>query len=210
MPELRQAFQRELDAIDVNVIELLALIAPDLAKATHILLSGDNEAARVLAEHELIIGLHCPEIEERARRAVLLQAPVASDFRFLLCVLRILPDLERSHHLVVQIASRASRIRGEGLSPRSRALVARMGNTASGMWRQAAESWDQHGHSPTALIDECDEEMAELHASLMAELAAGLMTPPVTIEMTLMGYFYERLGDYAVDTARQTIYLEGF
>ena len=38
------------------VIELLALVAPDVARATHALLSGNHEGIKVLAEHELIIG----------------------------------------------------------------------------------------------------------------------------------------------------------
>ena len=129
MPEQRQAFQRELDAIDAKVIELFALVAADLARATHALPNGNNEVVKVLPEHELVIDLLCPEIEKLVKTAILLQAPVASDLRFLLCVLRILPELERSHHLVVQLASRANHIRSEDLSPRSGGLVERMGTS---------------------------------------------------------------------------------
>ncbi len=123
MPEQRQEFQRQLDDIDAKVIELFALIAADLARAIHALPNGNNEVVKVLAEHELVIDLHCPEIEKLVKTAILLQAPVASDLRFLLCVLRILPELERSYHLVVQLASRANHIRSEDLTPRSRGLV---------------------------------------------------------------------------------------
>ena len=147
MPEQRQAFQRELDDIDAKVIELFALVAADLARAAHALPNGNNEVVRVLAEHELVIDLLCPEIEKLVKTAILLQAPVASDLRFLLCVLRILPELERSHHLIVQFASRASHIRSENLSPRSRELVEQMGTLASDMWRRTADSWYQRDHS---------------------------------------------------------------
>ena len=98
MPEQRQAFQRELDAIDAKVIELFALVAADLARATRALPNSNNEVVKVLAEHELVIDLLCPEIERLVKTAILLQAPVASDLRFLLCVLRILPELERPRH----------------------------------------------------------------------------------------------------------------
>ena len=92
MPEQRQAFQRELDAIDAKVIELFDLVAADLATAAHTLPNGNNEVVRVLAEHGLVIDLRCPEVENLVKTAILLQAPVASDLRFLLCVLRILPS----------------------------------------------------------------------------------------------------------------------
>jgi phosphate transport system protein len=210
MPQQRQAFQRELDAIDAKVIELFALVVPDLARATHVFLSGNNETAEALAEHKLAVELLCPEIEELAKKAILLQAPVASDLRFLLCVLRILPELERSHQLVVQIASRAGHIRSEDLSPHSLMLIERMGTLVSGIWREAADSWQQPGHSAAATLAERDDEMDVLHASLMAELASGQVALPVAIEMTLVAPCYEHLEDHAVSITRQAIYLERF
>jgi phosphate transport system protein len=208
MPEQRQAFQRELDAIDAKVTELFDLVAADLASATLALPAG-NEVVKVLAQHGLVIELLSPEIEKMVKTAILLQAPVASDLRFLLCALRILPELDRSHHLVVQLASRASRIRSEDLSPRSRELVERMGNLASDMWHRTADSWYQRDHSAAIVLAERDNEMDQLHAGLIAELSSGRMALAVTIEMTLMAPLYERLSDHAVNIAGQVIYIAG-
>jgi len=51
--------------------------------------------------------------------------------------------------------------------------------------------------------------MDELHVSLTAELASGRLTLPVTMEMTLVARYYERLGDHAVNIARRVTYLAG-
>ena len=209
MPEQRQAFQRELDAIDAKVIELFDLVAADLARATPALPNGHSEVVKALAEHGLVIDLLGPEIEKRVKTAILLQAPVAMDLRFLLCELRILPELEHSHHLIEQLALRASHIRSEDLSPRSRELVERMGSLASGMWRRTADSWFQRDHSAAAVLAERGNEMDELHASLIAELSSGRMALAVTIELTLMAPLYERLSDHAVNIAGQIIYVAG-
>ena len=209
MPQQRQAFQRELDAIDAKVIELFDLVAADLARATPALPNGHSEVVKALAEHGLVIDLLGPEIEKRVKTAILLQAPVAMDLRFLLCVLRILPELEHSHHLIEQLALRASHIRSEDLSPRSRELVERMGSLASGMWRRTADSWFQRDHSAAAVLAERGNEMDELHASLIAELSSGRMALAVTIELTLMAPLYERLSDHAVNIAGQIIYVAG-
>ena len=209
MVEHRQEFQRELEAIEAKVIELFAMVAEDLPGATQALLSGNNEVLQVLTERDQVIDALYLEIEDLVNREILLQAPVASDLRFLLSVLRIVPELERSHDLVVQIASRSNHILGEDLSPRSRGLVERMGNLASDMWRQAADSWYQRDRSAAEALDGRDDEMDELHASLIGELASGRMTLPVTMEMTLVARFYERLGDHAVNIARRVIYLAG-
>ncbi len=147
MVENRQEFQRELEAIEAKVIELFAMVAEDLPGATQALLTGNNEVLQVLNEREQVIDALYREIEELVNREILLQAPVASDLRFLLSVLRIVPELERSHDLVVQIASRANHLLGEDLSPRTRGLVERMGTLASEMWRQAVDSWYQRDRS---------------------------------------------------------------
>ena len=209
MAEHRQDLQRELEGIEAKVIELFAMVAEDLARATDALLSGNNEIVKVLAEREAVIEALYPQIEETVNRNILLQAPVASDLRFLLSVLRIMPELERSHDLVENIARRADHILSGDLSPRARGLVERMGELVADMWRQASEAWYQRDSSAAAPLAERDEEMDELHASLIAELASGSMTLPVAMEMTLVARFYERLGDHAVNVARRVVYLAG-
>ena len=209
MPERRQEFERELEAIEAKVIELFAMVAEDLPEATQALLTGNRAGVQVLRERGQVIDSLYPEIEELVNREILLQAPVASDLRFLLSVLRIVPELSRSHHLVVSIAARANHILSEDLSPRCRGLVEQMGILASEMWRRAADSWYQRDRSAAAALSQRDDEMDELHASLIAELASGRMTVPVTMEMTLVARFYERLGDRAVNIGHRVIYLAG-
>ena len=209
MVEPRKEFERDLEAIEAKVIELFAMVAEDLPGATQALLTGNNQVLQALTEREQLINTLYPQIEELVNRQILLQAPVASDLRFLLSVLRIVPELERSHDLVVQVASRANHILGGDLSPRTRGIVERMGTLTSEMWRQAVDSWYQRDRSTALELEERDDEMDELHASLMAELAAGRMTVPVTMEMTLVARFYERLADHAVNIARRVVYLAG-
>jgi phosphate transport system protein len=205
----RQEFQGELEAIEAKVIELFAMVAEDLPKATDALLTGDADALEALGEREQLIDALYPEIEDLVNKEILLQQPVAADLRFLLSVLRIVPEIERSHDLVMHIATRANHLLGADLSPRSRGLVERMGDLAATMWRQTADSWYQRDRSAAFTLAERDEDMDELHAALIAELASGSMALPVAMEMTLVARDYERLGAHAVNIARRVIYLAG-
>jgi phosphate transport system protein len=205
----RQEFENELEAIEAQVIELFAMVAEDLPRATEALLTGNREVVKELAERDQAIDALYPRIEDLADRELVLQAPVASDLRFLVSVLRVVPELERSHDLIVNIARRASHILSEDLSPRSRGLIEQMGSVAADMWRQAVDSWCERDRSAAAALAERDDEMDELYASLMAELGSGRMTLPVTMEMTLVARFYERLADHAVNIARRVVYLAG-
>jgi phosphate transport system protein len=209
MAEHRQEFQRDLEAIEARIIELFAMVAEDLPEATRALLSGNNEIMQKLLERDKVISALYPETEELANREILLQAPVADDLRFLLSVLRVLTEFELSHDLVIQIASRANHFLSDDLSPRARGIVERMGSLAAEMWRQAADCWYQRDRSAAFALSERDDEMDQLYSSLIGELASGRMTIPVTMEMTLVARFYERLGDHAVNIARRVVYLAG-
>ena len=209
MAEPRREFHRELEAIEANVIELFGMVAEDLPLATDALLTGNKETVRTLAERDRVIDELYPRIEVFADRELVLQGPLGADLRFLISVLRVVPELERSHDLVVDIARRANYILTDDLSPRARGLVEQMGKVAADMWRQAVDCWCQRDRSAAIALDERDDEMDSLFAILMAELGSGRMTLPVTMEMTLVARFYERLADHAVNVARRVVYLAG-
>ena len=209
MTGYRREFDRSLEDIETKVIELFAMIAEDLPAATQALLGSGGEAARTVADRERVIDALYVEIEELAGREILLQAPVASDLRFLLTVLRVVPELERSHDLVTDITSRAGRIQSADLSPGSRDLAGQMGDLAAGMWRQAADAWYNRDRSAEAATGERASRMDRLHARLTAEIASGQMPMPETLEMTLAARDFQRLGAHAVNISRRVAYLAG-
>ncbi|HEX3960129.1 MAG TPA: phosphate uptake regulator PhoU [Trebonia sp.] len=209
MTGFRSEFDRRLEAIEARVIELFGIIAEDLPGAAGALLGGCGEVAGVLAARERAVDALYAEAEELACREVLLQAPVGADLRFLLSVLRVAPELERSHDLVVQIASGAGRIAGGDLSPRVGEVTGQMGELASGMWVQAANAWYARDRCAVSALGERGQEMSQLHDALTAELARGQLTIPVTMEMTLIAHCYGRLGAHAVNIARRVAYLAG-
>jgi phosphate transport system protein len=209
MSEHRQEFDNELEAIESKVIELFAMVAEGVPLATQALLNGDDAAYVTLAERDNAIDALYLEVEGLANREILLQAPVATDLRFLLSVLRIVPELERSHDLVVHIAAIGSHILNSDLTARTKGLVERMGDTAAEMWREAADSWYQRDRSAAEHLAERDEGLDELHASLIAELASGQTAVPVAMEMALVARDYERIGAHAVNISRRVIYLAG-
>jgi len=209
MSEHRQEFERDLEAIEARVIELFAIVAEDLPEATQALLTGNGEIMQRLIDRDKMISALYPQTEELANRDILLQAPVADDLRFLLSVLRVLSEFELSHDLVIQIATRGNHFLADTLSPRARGIVERMGTVAADMWREAADCWYKRDRAAAAALQERDDEMDQLYSSLIAELASGSMPLPVTMEMTLVARFYERIGHHAVNIARRVVYLAG-
>jgi phosphate transport system protein len=209
MAGYRREFDETLEAIEAEVVELFAMIADDLPQATAALLNGDGKALPALSGHQQVIDALYPRMEAKISWEIMRQAPVGEDLRFLLSVLKIARDFERAHRSVVHIAARARHSLSQDLSPRCRVLLERMGDLAAIMWRQAADAWYQRDRAAAGALAKRDEELDELHAALIAELASGVMTLPVTMEMTLVARAYERLGDHAVNVATRVRYLAG-
>jgi len=66
----------------------------------------------------------------------------------------------------------------------------------------AAEAYHDRTSGVLGRLQADDEEVDELHASLMAELASGVLRAPVLVEMALVARFLERLGVHAVEVGR--------
>jgi phosphate transport system protein len=208
MPEeIRTGFRRELKEIDDKVIRLFALVSEGVGAATDAFLSGDREAANSLVDSDKVIDeLYC-DVEELVQRQFALQSPMARDMRFLLSVLRIVPELERSGDLAEHIAARAARGLSEALTPRIRGLVEQMGKVGAEMWREAADAYADRDGDVAVHLNDRDDELDELHSSLTAELVTGQLTVPIALEMALIARFYERLGDHAVNIAERIRYI---
>ncbi|MDQ1375165.1 MAG: phosphate transport system protein [Actinomycetota bacterium] len=206
--EIRVAFHRELDDIDEKVVRLFALVGEGLQGATEAFLASDREAAKALVDRdkEVVDSLY-EDIEQLVQRQFFLQSPMAQDLRFLLSVLRIVPELERSADLAEHIAQRAARGVSNELTPRIRGLVEQMGRAGAAMWRDAADAYVERNGDIADQLKEDDDELDELHVSITAELVSGKLTVPVALEMALVARFYERLGDHAVNIAQRIRYM---
>ena len=205
--ETRVGFHRDLDEIDQKVVQLFALVAESVAKATDAFLASDREAAASLVDSDAVIdSLYC-DIEELVQRQFATQSPMARDMRFLLSVLRIVPELERSGDLAEHIAARAARGVSDDLSPRIRGLIEQMGRIGTEMWRDAADGYVERDAGIAVRLNKRDDELDDLHSSLTAELVTGQLTVPIALEMALVARFYERLGDHAVNIGERIRYI---
>ena len=115
----------------------------------------------------------------------------------------MLPELERSGDLAEHVARRATRNLPAEMPARLRGYVQRMGEVACAMWRIAADGYGGDAGSVTEHLVLLDEEMDDLHVTFIVELVAAETPVVVAIELALVGRFYERLGDHAVNLARR-------
>lgn len=197
----------DLEVIDNKVTEIFSLVSDGLGAATDALLASDFAAATMIAERDQLIDSLYVDIEELVQRQFALQAPVATDMRYLLSMLRIVPELERSGDLVEHIAKRAMRRIAADVPPRLRGLIERMGRVGTAMWRGAAECYAARDAQGLSLLRSLDDEMDELHVAVIAEIVEAELPTPLAIELAMVARFYERLGDHAVNVASRMRYV---
>jgi phosphate transport system protein len=188
--------------LDADVSRLFALVSEALAAATDALLTAEaTEGSRVVAADEAIDELS-GRLSERIWENFDRLAPASDELGRLVGLLLIVPELERSADLAEHIAQRAVSGLGPDMSAVSRGIVQRMSEVALEMWREAAESYSCRTPAGT-LLDEADEELDILRDRLTKEVASAAMPPSVAAQVTLIGRFYERLGDHAVNLAKR-------
>jgi phosphate transport system protein len=163
----------------------------------------------VIKQRDHIIDDLNEDLQGVVERNLLLQAPVASELRFLLSVLRIVPELERSGDLAEHIASRAAKGLGSDLTPAVRGLIEKMGNLGVSMWRAAADAYADRDGDASERIDKLDDQLDDLHDQLAELLANGELPIRPALEMALVARFYERLGDHALHITERVGYLAG-
>ncbi len=195
------------DHVDRSVNELFALVAEAIAAATDALLAGDVDAARRVVEGDERIDQLTAKVEEIVW-ARFEEAGRPANWRHLVGVLLILPELERSADLAEHIAQRALSHLGDEMSPVSRGVVQRMAEVAVEMWRSVADAYAER-ETVTETVEEADVELDVLHDRLTTEVAGEAMRMPVGAQVTLLARFYERLGDHAVNLARRIGSLPG-
>lgn len=185
------------------------LVRESLGDATRTLIAGDREGAKVVVERDAVVDAIDRDLEASITRILHLQSPMAGDLRYLVTVLRVAPELERSADLVEHIAARAASGLGGSLTPQLVTQVGRMGEIAERMWATASAAWSDRAAGAVAQLEALDDQMDALHDDLRVDLERGALPLGPAVEMALVGRFYERLGDHALHVTERLAYAAG-
>jgi phosphate transport system protein len=198
----------DLGEIDAGVCVMFNHVPDRLEAASTAFLSGDREAARNLVETDPTIDALQNDLEGLVQTALLRQPLASAQLRYLVTVLRIVPELERSADLVEHIALRTQLALLDRLSPASRGLIGEMSTMAVGMWWHASSAFRTRDASAVVALRSQDDQLDDLHVQLTSELAGERLESSVAIELGLVARFFERLGDHAVNVTARLAYID--
>ena len=206
---MRVAFHERLDSLTETLSQMCGLAGVAMERATTAVLQADLEAAEaVIADHEHLAAMKT-EAEEAAFLLLALQAPVAADLRVVVGSMQNVADAERMGGLARHVAEIARRRHPDCTVPAEvREVFADMGRIAVDLGNSAQVVLLLRDPRQAAQIRRDDIEMDELHQHLFTLLkekdwAHGVAT---AVDVTLLGRFYERFADHAVEIGRRVIF----
>ena len=203
MNELRKEFHHELDDVRSELVHLAAFVSGSISQATDVLLAGDLDLANAVIEGDDEIDARSIDLEDRCVRMLALQSPVAGDLRQIVAALKMVGEIERSADLVCNICKAARRMYGHQLDTTLRGIITRMGEQAQTLFIAAIESYVENDAAKAAAIDDMDSYLDALHKQFIQAIfeshAAGHIDLQVAVQLALVGRFYERIGDHAVN-----------
>jgi phosphate transport system protein len=211
MEDLRASFHHDLDAVSDELVRLAASVTEAIPRATAVLLDGDLEGADYLIRGDDEIDARSLDLEEECMRILALQAPVASDLRQVLALLRMVAEVERSADLLANICKAARRIYGHSLDPKLRGIISEMGDQAQQLYTAAIQSFVDRDAARAAAIDDMDSYLDDLQRQFVQAIfeshSAGRIDLQVAVQLAIVARFYERIGDHAVNIGERVGYV---
>lgn len=211
MNELRKQYHQELEQAREQLALLAARVVEIVPRATAVLLDGDLEAAELVIRGDADIDAHSVEVEELCIQILALQAPVASELRQVLALLKMIAEIERSADLAANICKAARRIYGHDLDPKLRGIIARMGEQAAALFAAAIEAFRENDAAKAAAVDDMDAYLDALQKQFIGAIfesqAAGHIDLQVAVQLAMVARFYERIGDHAVNMSERVTYI---
>jgi phosphate transport system protein len=206
---MRTAFHEQLSALCSRLSEMCGLAADAMERATHALLEADlSVAEQVIADQEHIAAMS-RRAEENALKLLALQQPVASDLRMIVGSIHIGADVERMGALAVHVAGIA-RLRHPdcALPDEVRASFAEMGARAVQLARTAQEVLLSRDPNKAGRLRDQDDAVDAEHRHLFTLLIDRKWHDGVcsAVDVALLGRFYERFADHAVEIGRRVVF----
>ncbi|MFD4295166.1 phosphate signaling complex protein PhoU [Rhodococcus sp. NPDC058505] len=207
---MRVAYNEQMTELADTLGEMAGLAGAAMEKATQSLLQADlSLAEQVISDHDQITELSVV-CEERAFALLALQAPVAGDLRQVVSGIQIVADIDRMGALALHVAKIARRRHPNHVLPEEvNGYFAEMGRLAVALGAAAREVLETHDPERAARLQEEDDAMDDLHRHLFSVLMDREWKHGVAaaVDVTLLGRFYERFADHAVEVARRVIFL---
>ena len=204
---MRNAFNEQLEQLNVELIKMGALCEEAISAATKALLQGDKELGQRAMELEREIDHKERDIESQCMKLLLRQQPVAGDLRAVSAALRMISDMERIGDQASDIAEIARDMEESRLG--QKVPMSEMARAAISMVTDSVDAFVRGDLELARAVlredDEVDSLFLQVREALISMIAAG-ENGSVCLDLLMVAKYFERIGDHAVNIAEWVEY----
>jgi phosphate transport system protein len=206
---MEKHFDSELKKLQEQLLEMGGFVESAIDEATRALIERTPEKlARVFDLEKRVNDYHII-VDKSCLDLLATQAPMASDLRFVVAIMKINTDLERMGDQAVNIAGNSERyLREPALKP----LIdlPRMAEIVKSMIRQSLDAFVRKDETLARKVLDEDDQVDAFKTQIFRELITYMISDPRTIEraltLILIARNLERLGDHATNIAEDVIF----
>jgi len=206
---MRSQFEEQLNLLNMELLEMGALIEHAIESASQALINRDVEAANKAIIFDKEVDLKEREIEELCLKLLLQQQPVARDLRQISAALKMITDMER-------IGDQAADISGIVIylaeKPYIKKLVdlPKMAEAAIRMVTGALDAYVKKDLEIAKQIIEMDDIIDDLFLVVKNELIEDIHRDAENgaqaMDLLMVAKYFERIGDHAQNIAEWVEY----
>lgn len=206
---MRTEYHEQLSALDRQLGVMCGQAGVAMRQATRALLDADVDYAdQVISDHQQMVAERA-HAERDAFALLALQQPVAGELRDIVSTIQIIADTERMGALAVHVAKIARLRHPQHVLPEDvHGCFTEMGALAVAMGDSARRALEASDPQKAAQLRRDDDAMDNLLRQLFAVLLDRAWTHgvPAAVDAALLGRFYERFADHAVEVGRRVVF----
>ncbi|GAA4229941.1 phosphate signaling complex protein PhoU [Sagittula sp. NFXS13] len=208
---IASAFDRDLEGIQAQIMKMGGLVEEAIMSAATALETRDEELAQKVRDGDKAIDAMDEALGEEAARVIALRAPIASDLRVVLSVMRMSANLERIGDLSKNMAKRTSVLAQMQSIGGTASSLRRMAREVELMLKDALDSYIQRDEALALDVIYRDRDVDQMYNTLFREVLTFMLEDPRNITACMHLHFIakniERMGDHVTSICEQVVFL---
>jgi len=201
-PGIRAHFDAELDQLRLQVEVMAVRVGEALSRMRTVLATGDPKVAQLALEIDAML----VSLTERCYDLLRRQAPVASDLRFIVSVLRLLEELERMGDLALRVVKHSPELPADSELFET---LDQMADIAQGLYRTAVAAWASQNLELASTLALRNQAMDGHYTRLLEQILRleGPGATQIAVSAVLIGKALDRIADHSVIVGERLQYL---
>lgn len=206
-----QAYDAQLNALVVQLLEMGALVEVQLSDAIHAFLEGDKELAEKVVATDLKVNQFEVDIDEHCIDILALRQPAASDLRLVIAVLKVINDIERIGDLSESIAKQLLHEKDGRPNEDQLTDISLIGERAKKILKQGLECFQKMDAQDALSVLRQDKSIDKDYARIVRLNLTYMLEDPTKVshalEIIWIARSLERIGDHVRNICQYAIFL---